>query len=91
MVPESIKESGDIIGANGTVLKYIKTQQQVSVWHSPTGWYARTLQGQPLYNGVPVNVGMQIKLSDGDILTIEREQIRIEIVLETENGFESDS
>ena len=38
-----------------------------------------------------VNVGMQIKLSDGDILTIEREQIRIEIVLETENGFESDS
>ena len=80
MVPEKIKESGDIVGANGTVLKYIKTQQQVGVWHTPAGWYARTLQGQPLFNGVAVNAGMQIKLSDGDILTIEKEQIRIEIV-----------
>lgn len=79
MAPENIKESGDIIGANGTVLKFIKTQQQISLWHSPTGWYARVLNGQPLHNGVPVNAQIQIKLSDGDILTVEKEQIRVEI------------
>ena len=78
--PENVKESGDIIGANGTILKGIKTTQQISVWHSPAGWYAITLAGSPLYNGVPVNTGMQIKLSDGDILTVEREQVRVEIV-----------
>lgn len=79
MTPENIKESGDIVGANGTVLRFIRTQQQISIWHSPTGWYARVLNGQPLHNGVPVNTQIQIKLSDGDILTVEKEQIRIEI------------
>lgn len=78
--PEKVKESGDIIGANGTVLKTIKSQQQISIWHSPAGWYIRSLAGAPLYNGVPVNAGMQIKLSDGDMITIDKEQVRIEIV-----------
>lgn len=80
MVPEDVNEKGDVVGVNGTILKMINTQQQISIWHSPAGWYARTLSGQPLFNGVPVNVGMQIKLNDGDILTIEREQVRVEII-----------
>ena len=73
-------ESGEIVGTNGTILKSIKTSQQISIWHSPAGWYARTLAGSPLYNGVPVNAGMQIKLNDGDILTVEKDQVRVEIV-----------
>lgn len=80
VMPEQISEKGALIGEGGTVLRKIQTKQQLSIWHSPGGWYARALQGQPLYNGVPVNTGAQVRLSDGDMLTIEREQIRVEIV-----------
>ena len=80
ILPERVKESGDIIGADGTVLKALKTQQQISIWHSATGWYIRSLAGNPLFNGVPINAGMQIKLSDGDMLTVGREQVRVEII-----------
>ena len=80
VIPEKVKESGEIVGTNGTILISIKTSQQISIWHSPAGWYARTLAGSPLYNGVPVNAGMQIKLNDGDILTVEKDQVRVEIV-----------
>ena len=58
----------------------IRTSQQMSFRHTPAGWYIQALAGQPLYNGVPVNTGAQIRLSDGDMLTIEKEQIRVEIV-----------
>lgn len=79
-VPEEADEKGGIIGNNGTILKWIKTSQQMSFRHAPTGWYVQILAGQPLYNGVPVNAGRQMRLYDGDILTIEKEQIRVEIV-----------
>ena len=79
-VPENVDEKGGIVGENGTILKRIRTKQQISIWHSPTGWYARTLTGTPLYNGVPMNTGMQIKLSDGDMISVEREHIRVEII-----------
>ena len=78
--PERVSEQGAIIGANGTLLRNIKTTIQISIWHSATGWYARAMAGAPLYNGVPLNIGMQIKLNDGDMLTIAREQIRVEII-----------
>lgn len=71
---------GGIIGDNGTVMRWIRTSQQMSFRHTPAGWYIQVLAGQPLYNGVPVNTGAQIRLSDGDMLTIEKEQIRVEIV-----------
>ena len=79
-IPEQISEQGAIIGFNGTVLRSIKTKIQISIWHSATGWYARAMAGSPLYNGVPLNTGMQIKLNDGDMLTIDREQVRVEII-----------
>lgn len=80
--PESVSEDGEIIGADGTILKQIETFCQIRIWHSPAGWYARTLQGQPFYNGVPKNAGVPIKLCDGDVLTLEKEQIYVEIVAE---------
>lgn len=79
-MPERVGERGALIGADGTVLKGMAADQQLSIWHTPAGWYARALRGQPLYNGVPVNTGAQIRLGDGDLLTIGREHIRVEIV-----------
>ena len=80
VIPERVSEHGEIIGVNGTVLRSINTKIQISIWHSATGWYVRVMAGSPLYNGVPLNIGMQIKLNDGDMLTIDREQVRVEIV-----------
>ncbi len=80
IMPQRVKEAGEILGKDGTILKQVKTSQQLSIWHSPAGWYMRALNGHPLYNGVPLNENQQMKLSDGDMLTIEREQIRVEIV-----------
>ena len=79
-VPVSIDPNGDILGEDGTVLKQISTTQQLSIRHMATGWYVTALKGQPLINGIPANPNMQIKLHTGDILTIEKEQLRVEIV-----------
>lgn len=80
IMPASINPNGDILGENGTVMKYICTSQQLSITHARTGWYVMVLKGQPLYNGSAMNSGIQKKLYDRDILTIGMEQIRVEIV-----------
>ena len=79
-LPENVEENGGLIGANGTLLKWISTQQQINIWHAQTGWYAMILQGRPLYNGVPYNVRVQIKLNNGDVFSVENELIRVEII-----------
>lgn len=79
-MPETVGEQGGILGENGTVFGRLLTGQQISLWHTPSGWYAMTVKGQPLYNGVPQNAGRQIRLFDGDLIIMDREQIRVEIL-----------
>lgn len=79
VLPEPVGEQGGILGENGTLFRRIRSGQQISIWHSPAGWYARTLKGAPYYNGVPQSVGNQVRLEDGGVFLLEREQIRVEI------------
>ena len=79
LLPEFMKEVGNILGKNGTVFRAFTSNMQISIWHTSTGWYARATIGMPLYNGVPMNQGNQVKLSAGDLLVIDREQFMIEI------------
>ena len=80
VMPETVGEQGGILGENGTVLKQLRTGQQISLRHTPAGWYAMTIKGHPLYNGVPQNAGRQLRLSDGDMIIMDKEQIRVEII-----------
>lgn len=77
--PVNVGEKGDIIGKDGSILNMRNTSDQISLWHTNVGWYARILEGHPLYNGVPINQGIQIKLKDGDILMMEGSRIMVEI------------
>lgn len=77
--PELMKEAGNIIGKNGTVFRGFVSNKQISIWHTTTGWYARATIGTPLYNGVPMNQGVQVKLSAGDLLVVDKEQFMIEL------------
>lgn len=79
ILPELMKEAGNIIGKNGTVFRSFVSNKQISIWHTATGWYARATIGTPLYNGVPMNQGVQVKLSAGDLLVIDQEQFMIEL------------
>lgn len=79
ILPELMKEAGNIIGKNGTVFPRFVSNKQISIWHTTTGWYARATIGTPLYNGVPMNQGVQVKLSAGDLLVIDKEQFMIEL------------
>lgn len=79
ILPELMKEAGNIIGKNGTVFRGFVSNKQISIWHTTTGWYARATIGTPLYNGVPMNQGVQVKLSAGDLLVIDKEQFMIEL------------
>lgn len=80
LLPEMMKETGSIIGKNGTAFRAFKSKQQVSIWHTDTGWYVRAIFGTPLFNGVPMNQGASIKLSAGDKLDIDEEQFMAEII-----------
>lgn len=79
ILPELMKEAGNIIGKNGTVFRSFVSNKQISIWHTTTGWYARATIGTPLYNGVPMNQGVQVKLSAGDLLVVDKEQFMIEL------------
>ena len=72
--------TGFFIGKNGTAFRAFKSKQQVSIWHTDTGWYVRAIFGTPLFNGVPMNQGASIKLSAGDKLDIDEEQFMAEII-----------
>ena len=80
VMPETVGEQGGILGENGTVLKQLRTGQQISLRHTPAGWYAMTIKGHLLYNGVPQNAGRQLRLSDGDMIIMDKEQIQVEII-----------
>lgn len=80
LLPETMKESGNIIGMNGTAFKGFQSKQQISIWHTAAGWYARATIGTPLYNGIPMNQGIQLKLSSGDLLVMDQEQFMLEII-----------
>ena len=79
ILPELMKEAGNIIGKNGTVFRGFVSNKQLSIWHTTTGWYARATIGAPLYNGIPMNQGVQVKLSAGDLLVIDKEQFMVEL------------
>ncbi len=79
ILPELMKKEGNIIGKNGTVFRSFVSNKQISIWHASTGWYARATIGTPLYNGVPMNQGIQVKLSEGDLLVIDRQQFMVEL------------
>lgn len=80
LLPEVMKEAGNVIGKNGTALKKFKSDQQISIWHTATGWYVKATIGSPLYNGLPMNLGVQKKLFSGDLIDIDSEQFMIEIL-----------
>ena len=79
ILPEVMREAGNIIGKNGTVFQSFVSNKQITIWHTSTGWYARATIGTILYNGVPMNQGVQVKLSVGDLLVIDREQFMVEL------------
>lgn len=79
ILPELMKEAGNIIGKNGTVFRRFTSDKQLSIWHTAAGWYARAIIGTPLFNGVPMNQGIQVKLSEGDLLVIDQEQFMVEL------------
>ena len=79
-LPEMMKEAGNIIGKNGTAFRGFVSNKQVSIWHTSSGWYARATIGTPLHNGVPMNQGVQKKLSAGDLLIMDQEQFMVEII-----------
>ena len=80
ILPEMMKEAGNVIGRNGTVLKKFKSDQQISIWHTDAGWYIRATMGTPLINGVPMNQGVQMKLFAGDLIVMDREQFVVELL-----------
>lgn len=80
MPPAEIASQGDIIGDGGTIFPNLKTGIKLSLWHTPAGWYARAMQGNVLYNGLPMNVGFQKKLTDGDMFSFDAGQFRVEII-----------
>jgi hypothetical protein len=80
MLPETMKEAGNVIGKNGTTFRAFRSEQQISIWHTAAGWYARAIMGTALYNWVPMNQGIQVKLSAGDLLIVDQEQFMVEII-----------
>lgn len=80
ILPETMRESGNIIGKDATVFKAIRSHEQLRVWHTPAGWYVSASAGTPLFNSVPMNTDVQKKLSDGDFILIEGVLLRAEIV-----------
>lgn len=79
ILPEVMREQGNVIGKNGTAFRSFVSNKQISIWHTPAGWYARATMGVPLFNGVPMNQGIQVKLSTGDLLVIDQEQFMVEL------------
>ena len=79
ILPELMKEAGNVIGKNGTVFRRFTSDKQLSIWHTAAGWYARATIGTPLFNGIPMNQGIQVKLSEGDLLVIDQEQFMVEL------------
>lgn len=80
VLPETMREAGNIIGKNGTAFRSLQTDQQLSIWHTPAGWYARATMGEPLFNGIPMTQGVQVRLSSGDLLILDQEQFMTEIL-----------
>ena len=79
-MPEIMKPAGNILGKGGNLFKGLCSEQQISIWHTAAGWYARATLGTPLYNGVPMNQGIQVKLASGDLIVLDAEQFMVEIM-----------
>lgn len=79
ILPQKINPLGDIIGLNGTVLKQLKTESQIKINRTPTGWYIEVLEGDCVVGNVHMNKMVQRKLMHGDYLVIGRYQIFAEI------------
>lgn len=80
LMPEMMKESGNIIGSGGTVFRKLKTDQRLFIWHSATGWYLRAEKGHIYLNGSELNLGVERKLADGNSLIIGNVEFRAEIL-----------
>ena len=79
ILPQKINPLGDIIGLNGTVLKQLKTESQIKINRTPTGWYIEVLEGDCIVGNVHMNKMVQRKLAHGDYLVIGKHQIFVEI------------
>lgn len=77
--PAKMQEAGNVLGKDATVWKDFVSQHKLYIWHSPTGWYAKSLAGEPFYNNVPMGTARQVKLADGDMFMLDQEQLRVEI------------
>lgn len=80
ILPQKINPLGDIIGLNGTVLKQLKSESQIKINRTPTGWYIEVLEGDCVVGNVHMNKMVQRKLVNGDYLIIGKNQIFVEIV-----------
>jgi hypothetical protein len=79
IMPEIMKESGNVIGRNGTAFRMIKTDQEVRVWHNRGGWYICADHGEPMYNGEIMTVGAEKRIFPGDQIMIGKERLSAEI------------
>lgn len=79
ILSQKINPLGDIIGLNGTVLKQLKTESQIKINRTPTGWYIEVLEGDCIVGNVHMNKMVQRKLVHGDYLVIGKNQIFVEI------------
>lgn len=79
VLPETVGAHGGVLGAGGTILRQVRTGQQLDIHQSSGIWYARVLKGEPCYNGDTKNAGCQFRLEDGGMLIMDQEQIRVEL------------
>jgi len=79
-MPETINPSGDVLGKSGTVLRDLNISQQITIFRAPTGWYINAISGEAMVNGTVINNQTERRLEHGNIITIDKYMIFVEIV-----------
>lgn len=79
-MPIQIPHKGVTLGSEGVLLKNLPSDTLFMIWHTPAGWYLRSIRGIVLYNGTPINLNIDRRLLNNDSLIIGNEQFRVEVI-----------
>lgn len=79
-MPIQIPQNGATLGSKGVLLKEIQGNTLFMIWHTPAGWYLRSINGIVLYNGAPLNLNIDTRLLNNDSIIIGNEQFRVEVI-----------
>lgn len=80
MPPIELSPDGNVLGKDGMIAALANSPHCVFVWRKAGFWYARSEAGQPYINGEHMMKNLERMLGDGDKLTFDRINFRIEIV-----------